>query len=329
MPEYKLLAYLLSFVFFQTASSQGQAILQPAFPQPPAPGPAFPQPPAPAFPQPPVPQPGSGDSDSTYDEVDVPTCPKKDGKVYVAPDGSWFLLQCDYHGWFAPATHIEAVSYHDCLVKCSQVEDCSAIVWNNANGRTCSLMGAAAAKPGDTPCGNHDYAYMIDPPTTDQSDDAIFLCSTECPWANNQQFPTVYGRIFKMNCEMRHGTHYITSVSKDTLKECINACAALLSCRSVDYHERARKCYFSNHQGEPTIPAPGFSSAYNLGCAGGCNGGGCCGSTVNDAPEVPYCPTRPGRIFEAGGIRFQILDRKSARHNVQATLLVRVRTGSL
>lgn len=30
------------------------------------------------------------------------------------------------------------------------------------------------------------------------------------------------------------------------------------------------------HHGEPSIPAPGFSSATFLGCAGACKKGGCC-----------------------------------------------------
>ncbi|CEL10605.1 hypothetical protein ASPCAL13722 [Aspergillus calidoustus] len=306
---------------------------QPAFPQPAFPQPAFPQPaaPQPAFPQPAAPQPatpqpapaqpggsgtpasGSGSTPS-YEVVDTPSCPKNHDKVYVAPDGSWFRLQCDFHGWYAPATHIEAASYHECLNKCSEVEGCGAIVWDHLNGKTCSLMFGAGvvSKAGDTPCPNHDYAYLIDPPTAEQQDDMIILCSGQCPWAQGQHLPTAFGRVFRATCGMRHGTAYIAPpLTKETLKECVDACAAVLACHSVDYHERNRRCYLSNHQGEPTIPAAGFSSAYDVGCAGGCSGagGGCCGGTNMNSgePLIPYCPTRPGRIFEANGVRFRII----------------------
>ncbi|KAL3461713.1 hypothetical protein BJX64DRAFT_289123 [Aspergillus heterothallicus] len=167
-------------------------------------------------------------------------------------------------------------------------------------------------KAGDTPCQNHDYAYMIDPPPPPaaqaQADDMIILCSRQCPWANGQRLATGFGREFKVSCGMRHGTRYIAPpLTKETLRECVNTCASLLSCRSVDYHERARRCYLSDHQGEPTIPAPGFSSAYDVGCVGACSGGGNCGCTTIEEPEVPYCPVRPGRVFEEGGVKFLVL----------------------
>jgi hypothetical protein len=173
-------------------------------------------------------------------------------------------------------------------------------------------MGGAGVvnKAGDTPCPNHDYAYMIDPPPAEQvqADDMIILCSGQCPWVNGQRMSTGFGREFKVSCGMRHGTKYIAQpLTKETLRECVNTCASLLSCRSVDYHERARRCYLSDHQGEPTIAAPGFSSAYDVGCTGGCSGGGSCGCAATEEPEVPYCPVRPGRVFEAAGVKFLVL----------------------
>jgi hypothetical protein len=52
----------------------------------------------------------------------------------------------------------------------------------------------------------------------------------------------------------------------------MEACAADNRCSNVDYHEHRRTCYLSTHHGEPTVSAPGFSSAYSLGCSGACRG---------------------------------------------------------
>jgi len=171
-------------------------------------------------------------------------------------------------------------------------------------------MDASSNKPADTLCANHDYAYLIDPPTTVQNNDVIFQCSTEFPWANHRQFTSQYGSNFKMNCGHRHGTDYIGSDNKPSLEECMNARSAIVTCHSVDYHKRTQKCYFSNHQGEPTIPALGFSSTYSLGCpgarSGNGNGRGSYDTKGWPAPELPFCPTKHGKILDVNGIPFQI-----------------------
>lgn len=46
-------------------------------------------------------------------------------------------------------------------------------------------------------CGDdtHNYAYIIDPPAIDSLDIATIQCSTECPYADGQQFVTSVGEV--------------------------------------------------------------------------------------------------------------------------------------
>lgn len=46
-------------------------------------------------------------------------------------------------------------------------------------------------------CGNdaHDAAFTIDPPTYDQPVFATIMCSTECPFANGQQYTSDSGEV--------------------------------------------------------------------------------------------------------------------------------------
>ncbi|THC87320.1 hypothetical protein EYZ11_013235 [Aspergillus tanneri] len=138
----------------------------------------------------------------------------------------------------------------------------------------------ASDRPGDVPCPNHDFAYAVAPPTVPQTTDLTPRCTTECPGADHRQY-TSSGVVFKMNCGKRHGAEYLGVQDKNSLKDCMDACAELTPCHSVDYHARSKKCYLSNHQGEPTIDAPGFNSAYSLGCDGACDDKCCSGSGVN------------------------------------------------
>ena len=78
-----------------------------------------------------------------------------------------------------------------------------------------------------------------------------------------------------MDCSKRHGTKYLYTDTQATFKDCLDACSKLVPCHSVDYQWRTRTCYYSNHQGEPTIEATGFHSAHSMGCAGACKQGGC------------------------------------------------------
>lgn len=41
----------------------------------------------------------------------------------------------------------------------------------------------------------HSYAFLIDPPPIESPDSATILCSTECPYADGQQFVTSVGEV--------------------------------------------------------------------------------------------------------------------------------------
>ncbi|KAH8700409.1 hypothetical protein BGW36DRAFT_357069 [Talaromyces proteolyticus] len=252
---------------------------QPVFPQPGTGQPTggqslFPQPGTgqPTGGQPVFPQPGAGQpvtpqpADPQY--TSLPTCPDGHDLIYPAPDGAFFKLQCNYHGWHGTLQQTTANSYHECIDTCSGTDGCLAINWDTPNGNGCYLM--TSDQPGNVPCPNHDFAYAVAPPTIPQQVDLTPRCTVECPGADHRQY-TRSGVVFKMNCGKRHGAEYLDTQDKNSLKECMDACAELTPCHSVDYHARSKKCYLSNHQGEPTIDAPGFDSAYSIGCDGACN----------------------------------------------------------
>ena len=269
----------------------GSGSPQPVFPQPGGQQPVFPQPgdnQQPVFPQqggqqPVFPQPGGGSqqpistpADQQY--VTTPKCPEGNDKVYPAPDGGFFKLQCSTHGWFGTLLTTTANTYQHCIDTCSETDGCLAINWDSVNGarpnsKVCVLM--KSDNVGDKPCRDHDFAYAVPPPTIPQTTELVPQCTTECPGANHRQYTGPTGQVFKMNCGKRHGADYLFTLDKSSLKECMDACSELVPCNSVDYHARSKKCYLSNHQGEPIIDAPGFNSAYSIGCAGACEDKSC------------------------------------------------------
>ncbi|KAF3394179.1 hypothetical protein F1880_004641 [Penicillium rolfsii] len=153
------------------------------------------------------------------------------------------------------------------------------------------------------PCGNteHDWLYYIDPPTQPAANDQIVSCSTECPTAHGQKYVSDFGEVrflqqerkiigaygddsqlFHMECGKRHGTVPFRQEYQATYRDCIDACANVPKCSSVDYSNRTLTCYYGTHSGAPAVEAPGYFSAYSLGCAGACEKGddGCeCGGS--------------------------------------------------
>ena len=73
----------------------------------------------------------------------------------------------------------------------------------------------------------------------------------------------------------------------------MEACSALIPCASVDYHESSGTCYYTTHHGEPTVVTPGFSSAFSLGCTGGCPGDPNVKPPKPPAPPTPPAPPAP------------------------------------
>lgn len=170
---------------------------------------------------------------------------------------------------------------------CSQTEDCNSVqfVAFDKPGvpepyHTCKLSKDGGFSSGV--CGAtdmHSYASLVDPPPIEVMDSASVMCSTECPFANGQQFVSKSGEVFHMDCGMRHGTTVIFRDHQENFKSCVQSCGQLLACHSVDYDAKRSICYYGQHHGEPTIKAPGFISAHSMGCAGACSSGGGCGST--------------------------------------------------
>jgi len=174
----------------------------------------------------------------------------------------------------------------------------------------------------------HNYAYLIDPPVVESPDSATILCSTECPFANGQQYTTVVGEAFHIDCGSRHGTKPIYKDRKSSLKDCMDACGKLLPCHSVDYDKYRKVCYYSNHHGEPTVPAPGFDSAHSMGCSGACERSGCGfkskqlddsqvtpqdtspfpqdGPLAISEPPESLCPGLHGKTETVNGINYQM-----------------------
>lgn len=84
-----------------------------------------------------------------------------------------------------------------------------------------------------------------------------------------------------MECGKRHGTDSFRDEVQPTYRDCIDACANIPKCSSVDYSNRTLTCSYGTHSGAPPVIAPGYYSAYSLGCAGACekaeDGCGCGG----------------------------------------------------
>lgn len=95
----------------------------------------------------------------------------------------------------------------------------------------------------------------------------------------------------------------------------MDSCASHIPCHSVDYHDLSQTCYYSNHQGEPTIVTPGFSSAYSLGCTSSCcrtvesSSQGCNGRTSCSPPCIPpksLGPLKPDLSCGNQGLQYAI-----------------------
>ncbi|KAK1763282.1 hypothetical protein QBC33DRAFT_518873 [Phialemonium atrogriseum] len=224
-----------------------------------------------------------------------PICPSGDGKLYQTADGATFFIQCCTHGAASVIKTFIATDFRECMNECSKTDTCNSVQFiahaRNADPyHECKLSHEGGFS--SIVCGAedmHSYAFLIDPPPIEALDSATILCSTECPYADGQQFVTSVGEAFRMDCSKRHGTKVIYRDRQDSYKNCIEACGKLLPCKSVDYDIHRKICYYGTHLGEPSIEAPGFASARSMGCAGACGGGGCggCGGGGSNDPQAP------------------------------------------
>ncbi|OBT66381.1 hypothetical protein VE03_04886 [Pseudogymnoascus sp. 23342-1-I1] len=234
----------------------------------------------------------------TLAETNVAVCPTSNNGVYHTQDGTFFKIQCGYHHGTTAIQITTAPSLQKCIDKCSQENTCNSVNYVPTS-LSCTLLSSTGAATVSEASAGQDYAYKIDPPTQPASDEMLVACSTTCPSANGQSYSSRFGETFRMSCGKRHGTAYLKTDKQATLKDCIDDCASYIPCHSVDYHDRSRTCYYSNHHGEPTIPTPGFSSAYSLGCTSSCcqnvssRSQSCNTNTSCSAPCIPPKPLGP------------------------------------
>ncbi|KAH6840596.1 hypothetical protein B0I37DRAFT_357472 [Chaetomium sp. MPI-CAGE-AT-0009] len=260
-----------------------------------------------------------------------PICPTGDGQLYQSPDGATFYIQCCTHGATTVIKTLVTADFGECMDECSKTDRCSSVKflahaesWSEPY-HTCVLSEdggySSAACGGDV----HSYAFVVDPPAIETPDSAGVLCSTECPFAHNQLYVSSVGESFRMDCGKRHGTQVIYRDRQPSLKTCMEACGRLLACHSVDYDVHRQICYYGKHQGEPTISATGFASAYSMGGVGACaacSGGRCPNDPDPSAPPLddrPFpqddhlanptppdmlCPQLNEQVKEIGGSRY-------------------------
>lgn len=146
--------------------------------------------------------------------------------------------------------------------------------------------------------------------------------------------------MFHLDCQKRHGTLWFHKLDANSLKECTDHCASFLGCQSVDFHKRTKMCYLGKRSSKPTLDAPGWATAYSLGCSGACQQDTCdrgCSSTTpptvtpptageDQQPPAPVnpippptpkeatCPDDNNTEVEIEGTKYQIRCDKQYRH---------------
>ncbi|KAH6680620.1 hypothetical protein B0J14DRAFT_531980 [Halenospora varia] len=220
-------------------------------------------------------------------EKAVPLCPLEDGGTYTSEDGTFFKVACGVHtiAESSKATELirseKAETFGECMDLCAAEAGCVSVDFVARTGdhvlKTCDLYLIGEGCVLIEYLESVDMAYTIDPPEEDQPDEATLACAFDCPFGNGMIFDSQFGERFHIDCGMRHGSVVIFKDTQESLKDCMDACAALTPCHSVDYHISKKICYYGQHHGEPTNVTPGWASAHSLGCASACSKGGSCG----------------------------------------------------
>jgi len=243
-----------------------------------------------------------------YASNNTPDCPGADLKTYEAPGGYFFMIQCSRRVMTVYFAKHTGLTFQQCLDKCADEPTCFSLDYMIA-GRDCYLKEASTIANDNTDVLiDYNYASKIDPPTFQQSSDRIQRCSTKCPDADGQTYDTIFGETYRMFCGRRHATPYIKVDKQANLTECIDACAGFSSCSSVDYHETSKLCYYSDHRGQPAVTTETYSSAYSIGCAGACSGGGTCGNLADKSkrPVVPQPKGIPDLSCGNAGLEYAV-----------------------
>ncbi|KAE8149880.1 hypothetical protein BDV25DRAFT_140398 [Aspergillus avenaceus] len=221
----------------------------------------------------------TGVSDN-FEIVENPACPDDNGKAVVLEDGTHLFIQCCTHE-SANAQGLKTIgrvkSRKDCASKCfsDQNPTCDSVMYNTKNG-DCALytLGSFSSKKCDAN-DDHDWLFFTDPPPQEVPMDVTHLCSTTCPGAHNQKYVSEYGKVFHMECGKRHGTMPFKEEKQSTYRDCVDGCAKIPKCSSVDWSTRSEMCYYLTHSGAAPLRAPGYHSAYSFGCTRACGPSGC------------------------------------------------------
>ncbi|OBT47696.1 hypothetical protein VE00_02222 [Pseudogymnoascus sp. WSF 3629] len=231
---------------------------------------------------------GPGSTEPSYSQS--ATCGNDNGKIFMTEDGSTYKVQCSYSA--AGRVAIGGVSTQEqtfaaCIEKCSKNSLCSSVQYHTRSATPGECVLLKEGTDSTTPNAEYDVAIQVDPPFIEGDDYPNQLCTTTCPFADGVTYTSSHGESFKMDCGKRHGTRYFTVSSAENLQECMETCAAIVPCQSVDYQARTRKCYLGSHHNNPLVIASSFDSAHSVGCAGACGGGGCCKDARKDDVQEP------------------------------------------
>ncbi|THC87934.1 hypothetical protein EYZ11_012617 [Aspergillus tanneri] len=187
------------------------------------------------------------------DIVDNPACPRDQGKAVIGHDGTHFMLQCCTKkrpgaNQVGRLTHVQ--SKKDCVNKClsTTYPTCDSVEYDNSK-KTCTFFTLGDFSTEDAGGDLKDWLYFINPPARPAPDNITHMCSTDCPAAHVP---------FKEEKTL-------------TYRDCLDGCAKLPKCLSIDWSSRTKMCYYGKHSGAAPIVAPAYNSAYSFGCAGACN----------------------------------------------------------
>ncbi|KAH8434320.1 uncharacterized protein LDX57_011967 [Aspergillus melleus] len=230
---------------------------------------------------------------SQLDIVDDPVCPGDQGKAVVGDDGTHFLLQC----CTKPDSSAQRLgqdkstnSRKDCVDKClgTTYPTCDSIEYD-ATKKTCTFFTLGGFSTVDAGGDSTDWLSFVNPPGIPMPANITHMCSTDCPAAHGQKYVSEYGELFHMECGKRHGTVPFKEEKTLTYRNCLDGCAKLPNCQSVDWSTRTKMCYYGKHSGAAPLVAPAYNSAYSFGCAGAC-----------DKDEEDVCGCGKGKAGKSG-----------------------------
>lgn len=139
-----------------------------------------------------------------------------DGKYYESPTGDFFLVQCCTKPPSPGGTEISTTNIRECVDRCAQDEVCRRYVvatihiFIHVNNHLpsvsytktatddeavglCRLLSGEGFQTQQDPV--HHYIHTVDPPHSDVPHALTKLCSSDCPFADGQQYISDYGEV--------------------------------------------------------------------------------------------------------------------------------------